>query len=116
MSDSLLNLLEILDEVVAEQESGGAPTEDQLWNIVSKGLTGYLDKKLPPENGEPNQDNVAMKAKLTNPEERFYYAFGLLEWRLRNEEKKRELLRELQDWQKSTKAPIPSVKNPAYRE
>ena len=35
---------------------------------------------------------------------------------LRNEEKKRELLRELQDWQKSTKAPIPSVKNPAYRE
>ncbi|MDA7540389.1 aryl-sulfate sulfohydrolase, partial [bacterium] len=33
-----------------------------------------------------------------------------------NEEKKQELLRELQDWQKSTKAPIPAEKNPAYRK
>ena len=35
---------------------------------------------------------------------------------LKNEEKKQELLRELKDWQKSTRAPIPTEKNPAYRK
>ena len=35
---------------------------------------------------------------------------------LKNDEKKQELLRELQDWQKSTEAPIPTEKNPAYRK
>ena len=88
MSDSLLNLLQVLNEVLEEQASGGVPTEDQLWDIVSKGLTAYLDKKLPAEDGKPNQNKQAIEAKLSNPEERFYYAFGLLEWRLRNEEKK----------------------------
>jgi hypothetical protein len=93
MSDSLLNLLEVLNEVLEEQKlqeqaSGGAPTEDELWDIVSNGLANYLKTKLPPENGETNQDKKAIEAKLTNPEERFYYAFGLLEWRLRNEEQK----------------------------
>jgi hypothetical protein len=35
---------------------------------------------------------------------------------LKNEEKKQELFKRLQEWQKSTKAPIPTEKNPAYRE
>lgn len=33
-----------------------------------------------------------------------------------NEGKKQELLKELQAWQASTKAPIPAEKNPAYQE
>jgi hypothetical protein len=35
---------------------------------------------------------------------------------LKNDGKKQELLRELRDWQKSTEAPIPTEKNPAYRK
>ena len=93
MSDSLLNLLEVLNEVLEEQElqeqaSGGAPTEQELWDIVSNGLANYLKIKLPDEDGKSNQEREAIEAKLSNPEERFYYAFGLLEWRLRNEEEK----------------------------
>ena len=66
MSDSLLNLLEILDEVVAEQESGGgAPTEDQLWNIVSKGLADYLDNRFP-----INRDELVTKLSKKNIETR----------------------------------------------
>ena len=47
MSDSLLNLLEVLNEVLEEQglqeqESGGAPTEQELWDIVSPGLLDYI--------------------------------------------------------------------------
>ena len=50
MSDSLLNLLEVLNEVLEEQKlqeqaSGGAPTEDELWNIVSPGLEEVINDR-----------------------------------------------------------------------
>jgi hypothetical protein len=50
MSDSLLNLLEVLNEVLEEeklqeQASGGAPTEDELWDIVSPGLVKTIEDK-----------------------------------------------------------------------
>ena len=84
MSDSLLNLLEILDEVLEEQElqeqaSGGDPTEQELWDIVSPGLDTFIyryyqdiiDEKKKPYLDEIGQ-NEEQNEKFENltPEEK----------------------------------------------
>jgi len=88
MSDSLLNLLEVLNEVLEEQKlqeqaSGGAPTEQELWDIVSPGFVEYITnlKTGIHVNKRPRAERVALLLKeLSN--KNFNVAFGILNYKL----------------------------------
>ena len=123
MSDSLLTLLEIMDQVVQEEEAGasggGAPTEQELWDAISpflkteagkyyKTRVGESGKLLsPPKDPKQIQSTKDALNRLmvfinnngnAGPES-FNYGFGLLNYLLKdNKEGAASIVEKIAKW------------------